>query len=251
MKACENYIDKMLLSLDGALSQQENDQLQEHLSHCEGCRCLYETYRNIDGGLLAMEVEPPEGLCQSVMQKIRQEKEKNRPVYILKRMKFSLTALAACLVLLVAGKLVGAPAVVEDAAAPQVHSAQSRIADAPVAAGDAALIPAHEEAGENEQNIPEDDAMVQGRMAVSEDFSDVLEALNRDGYRGDLVELMDMTQEQIYERFSQVETLLISSGDRVYQVSYEQFDQVQDEMNYGAVVSTDEVGDWVYLWIGD
>lgn len=266
MNACEEYIEKMILSLDGGLSEQEELALQAHLAVCEGCRCLYETYRNIDMGILGMEEAPPEGLTRSVMQEIRLEKEKARPVYYLKRMKFSLTALAACLVLLVAGRFVGTPVEVRDTASTQaqIPETMAAAADAPVVE-DTALMPGHDqtdiehavektmetaqEEAEAEKMLMEDGAMLQGRIGNSEKMSAVLEALNRDGYRGDLVELFDMTEAEIYERFPQAETLLISSGDRVYQVSWEKFDLAEPDMNYGSVVSTEEIGDWVYLWI--
>lgn len=265
MKACDCYIDQIILSLDGALAQAEEKQLQEHMACCEGCRCLYETYRNIDAGLFQHEEEAPEGLSKSVMQQIRLEKEKSRPIYYLKRMKFSLTALAACLVLLVAGKVFGTPDVVRDATEVQAQTPQTMAAtaEAPAVAEDTALMPAYDgtaEAAMEEKTTEitvaeaaeaqwDDGAMLQGRTGTSENFSAVLDALNRDGYRGDLVELFDMTEEEIYECFPQVETLVISSGDRVYQVSCEQFEQAEPDLAYGAVASTDEVGEWVFLWL--
>lgn len=65
MKACEEYIEKIVLSLDGELSEQEEKALEAHLAVCEGCRCLYRTYRNLDAGIQAMELEPPEGLVKA------------------------------------------------------------------------------------------------------------------------------------------------------------------------------------------
>lgn len=249
MKACEEYIEKIVLSLDGELSEQEEKALEAHLGVCEGCRCLYRTYRNLDAGIQDMELEPPEGLVKSVMQEIRLEQEKTRPIYYIKRMKFSLVALAACLVLVVAGKFVSLP---QEAAPDTPASQPETMAAEPETMEDTAWLPAHEEETAGEvmaETVMEDEMEIQGRSLTSEAMAHVLDALNRDGYRGDLVELFDMTEKEIYEKFPQAETLLISSGDRVYQISWEQFDAVEPEMNYGTVVSTDEVGDWVYLWI--
>lgn len=253
MKACEAYISHIVMHLDGTLPAEEEQALMEHLSCCQGCRTLYETYKNIDMGIAQMEEEPPSGLCQSVMRRIGQEKSKSSPLYYIKRMKFSLTALAACLVLLLAGKYVHFPQSNPETSNDEIPKTVATLdADAPVQLDGTALIPAYDPAsGENTQTVEDatDGAMAQGRSLTTPAMRQVLEALNQEGYCGDLVELFDMTTEDVPEQFPDAQTIHLTTGDTVYQISWAEFDAVESQMSYGTVVSTEETGESVFLWL--
>lgn len=275
MNACENYIDMILESVDGVLGETEEKALQEHLSCCEGCRALYESYGNIQNGILNMEEEAPEGLSEAVMGAIRQEKEKSSSIYYLKRAKFTLVAVAACLVIMVAGKFVdfssaSTGSVASDNAAvemrmmdaaPETEDAQ----EAPMALAEgAALIPAYdEEADENEEfateeatvEAPAEAAEAEDEFGAAQEETSVsamkmvLSGLEQDGYSGDLVELFDMTEAQLLERFPQAEKLKLSTGDVVYRIARDDLNAVVGDLFIGNVVSTDSIGEDAFLWM--
>ena len=267
MKACENYIEKIMESVDGMLSEAEEQALQAHLAQCEGCRGLYESYQNIQDGILSMEEDAPEGLTRAVMDSIRREKEKSSPIYYLKRAKFTLIALAACLVLVVAGNFVnfGSDATetvtTADVAPMEVMKAQpEEPAEAPVAMAEAetALIPAYDGTADMAAEEPaaaEEEAAVDEEMAVEasdpilDEIRVILAALEEEGYTGDLVQLYDMTEQTVFEEFPQAEKLELSSGHTLYRVEWTEFDAVADKMHYGYIFSTQVIGDHAYLWL--
>ena len=270
MKACESYIEKIMDSIDGLLNERDEQALQAHLAVCEGCRGLHESYRNIQDGILDLEEEPPDGLSGAVMSAIRQEKEKSSPIYYLKRAKFTLVALAACLVLVVAGKFVdfgsaetaSADTAVMEMRAVAEEAVPEEPAEVPMAVAEgAALMPAYE-VGEEETAVSEapeayatEDA-VEDKIGVGQTESDVetikavLDALMQDGLSGDLVELFGFTEDMLYEKLPETERLELSNGTMVYRVNREQFERVISGMNYGSVVSTDIPGEDVFLYIG-
>lgn len=281
MKACESYIEKIMESIDGELSEAEELELQQHMKSCEGCRALYESYRSIQNGILDMEEAPPAGLSGAVMGAIRQEKEKSSPIYYLKRAKFTLVAVAACLVVVVAGRFVDFGAA-ENASADTAtmemravaeEAAPEAPAEAPMAVAEgAALIPAYDGANTGETTTeeapaeeaaesPETEAYaveeaVEDKIGMSQPDSDIeairatLDALMQDGFSGDLVELFGFTEDMLYEKLPEAEKLELSDGTLVYRVSREQFERVISGMGYGAVVSTDTPGEDVFLYIG-
>lgn len=275
MKACENYIDMILESVDGALSESAEQALQEHLSSCEGCCVLYESYLNIQNGILDMEEEVPEGLSGAVMGAIRQEKEKSSPIYYLRCAKFTLVAVAACLVIVVAGKFVdfssaATESVVSDNAtveirmmdaAPETEEAQE--APMPLDEG-AALIPAYDEEAEETVEFATEEAAVEAPVEAAEADDEfgvaqeensisamkkVLSGLELDGYSGDLVELLGMREIKLMELFPQAETLELSTGDVVYRIAREDLNTVVGDLFIGNVVSTDSVGEDAFLWL--
>lgn len=240
MSSCQDFYDSILLKVDGELDEVRDTELQEHLASCPNCRSLYAAYRDIQSGVAEMEEAPPGDLTGAVMRRISQEKKKNTPVYAIKRMKFTLAAVAACFVLLVAGRFT--PFGGDGGVQTQETMAEAQAEAVP----ETALGTVY--AGEVETTL-DDGIMLQGRSSVSGEMASVLEALNQDGYRGDLVELFDMSEEDVMEQFPYVEKIMISSGHTVYQIPWDDFDAVEGQMSYGTVVSTEQVGDWVYLWL--
>ena len=273
MTDCNQYMEYMMLSLDGALEPEQEEELRRHLEECPRCRALYHSYMEINEGILEMEEEAPEGLTAAVMGSIRREKEKASPVYFLKRAKFTVIAAAACLVLVVAGRGIGmggstAPAAGETAqqarSEPAAEAATADITEAaPVyvyeeeteeAAAEAeaqatevpALMPAYEEgpAEAAAEEAAEDENTVGGVSAMG-----VLKALEADHRSGDLVVLSGSTTDDIFALFDTVWILDIPDGYRVYKVLREDFESVMDRLSWSDVVSTNPPGEDVYLYV--
>lgn len=272
MSACENQIEKILLSIDGELDDIQEKELQEHLAVCDGCRSLYLTYQNIQKGINDMNEEAPEGLTRSVMSAIRQEKEKSTPVYFLKRARFTLIAAAACLVLVFAGRNLDFSA---DTTSAETAAATGAVAEAAFEAQmpmtETALIPAYDPETEAAAVAEEEmetaaetftiaprigeetaDEEVDADFSVGGDLDEIrllLEMLEQAGYTGDLVQLKDTTEEAVYERFPACEKVELSDGTTVYRVPWAAFDAVADQMNYGHVFSTSVAGEYAFLWL--
>ncbi len=264
MNPCEEYLELMMLSLDGTLEQPREAELQAHLSCCDGCRSLYETYQNIDAGIQAMEEEPPEGLTKAVMTSIRREKEKSKPAYFIKRAKFTILAAAACLALVVVSRgfdfsantaesaETAAPEtaafLMEDAAITEVYE-EDAIAE--VAEETAAEEPRVQEAPvaevyETEAETIDPEFSVGGDVSALKPILEEMESL---GYNGDLVQLFDVTEQEVLERFSDCVTIVLSGGTVLYQVAWSDFDPVASEYDIGYVFSTQTIGDHAFLWL--
>lgn len=70
---CDQIYELLSAKLDGALSEEEQTQLQAHLDACADCRRLYDAMFVIEAQTKALETPAPEGLKRGVMYKIRQE----------------------------------------------------------------------------------------------------------------------------------------------------------------------------------
>lgn len=239
---CEKYIEIMMRELDGEATAAEKLELRGHLMNCERCRALYETYQNIDAGIMDMEEEAPEGLTEAVMGAVRQEKEKQSPLYFLKRYKFTVAAIAACFVLVVAGRGIGFGSAEEaDAASlarmePEAAVEEAAPAEAAMPAPEAALMPAY-------------DGVEVAATVGSVDHAAVLEALQKDHRSGDLVFLTGNTADDVFGLFGTIYILDIPDGYRVYRVLREDFEEVMDQLSFSDVVSTNPPGEDVYLYI--
>lgn len=104
MANCEFYLELMSQSLDGELTQQAQQALEEHLSQCADCRFLYQQLCEIHDERSAWEEqEVPEGFAQGVMDRIRALEEQPNPTKIIplwKRPQFkALGSVAACALL--------------------------------------------------------------------------------------------------------------------------------------------------------
>lgn len=276
MSACDAYLEKLLLSVDGELSSEEEEALQAHLKVCDRCRCLYSAYRDVQCGIVEMDETPPETLSASVMRQIRREKRSGKRS--IKNYRFTLLAAAACFVLVLAGKglnfggsSANAMMTTEDAVAQEAAPAEvadetalipaydpermERTAEAPQAMAETAETEATDEDAapveyavtEEAQDDPVD--KVFGVGEASDALSELRLLLEQKGYFGDLVEMQDMTEETLLEIFPECEKLIIDAYV-VYQVSCEDFEAVEPQMHYGTVVSTETLGDSVFLYLG-
>ncbi len=74
MMNCEQALEAISARLDGALSEEENRELETHLASCASCRALLKELTELEEGLETLLVEAPETLAPSVMRTIRAEK---------------------------------------------------------------------------------------------------------------------------------------------------------------------------------
>ena len=96
--ACDKYWELLSARLDGALSAEEERELEEHLAHCPDCRAVGAQLSALQGAFPELEEVPaPEGFTQGVMDRIRAEK-KVIPLFKCPQFR-ALAGLAACLVL--------------------------------------------------------------------------------------------------------------------------------------------------------
>lgn len=104
MANCEFYLKLMSQSLDGPLTAEAQQALDQHLSQCPDCRVLYRQLCEIHNEFSSWEErEVPEGFAQGVMDRVRAlEEQSKRPkvIPLWKRPQFkALGSIAACAVL--------------------------------------------------------------------------------------------------------------------------------------------------------
>ena len=99
MKPCEYYIELLSAGLDGMLSDEQEQELAEHLAACPACRELGPQLVAAHAAFPQMEeLQAPEGFAEGVMARVRaEEKAKPKVVPFFRRPAVkSLSALAAC-----------------------------------------------------------------------------------------------------------------------------------------------------------
>ena len=97
---CEQYQILISRRLDGELTADEREALQAHLASCPDCARLYAAFSAVSDTLRSDLEEPPSALRENVMGAVRAKKG---DIVRLRRRRVRLTALAACLALLVLG----------------------------------------------------------------------------------------------------------------------------------------------------
>ena len=71
----EEYFEQLCSnSVDGTLTDSEKQKLEEHLAECPSCAALKEDLEQMHSMLAVDETEPPAGLHDSIMERLRQEK---------------------------------------------------------------------------------------------------------------------------------------------------------------------------------
>lgn len=100
--ACDKYLELLSARLDGALTEAEEQALEEHLAACPDCRAVGAQLAALQGAFLELEEIPaPEGFARGVMNRIRASGPK-KVTPLFKRPRFrTLAGLAACFVLVV------------------------------------------------------------------------------------------------------------------------------------------------------
>mgnify|MGYP000336809331 CR=1 FL=1 len=70
----EEYFEQLCSnSVDGTLTDSEKQKLEEHLAECPSCAALKEDLEQMHSMLAGDETEPPAGLHDSIMERLRQE----------------------------------------------------------------------------------------------------------------------------------------------------------------------------------
>ena len=102
MEHCEEYLELISAAIDGQISPQARQTLNQHLAQCPGCRALYAAMAEDCAALSAVgESEPPEGFARAVMERVKAEpRTKVIPLFRRPRVKKLLTT-AACALLCV------------------------------------------------------------------------------------------------------------------------------------------------------
>lgn len=97
--ACDRYLELLSARLDGALTEAEERELEEHLAACPDCRAVGAQLSALRGAFPELEEDaPPEGFARGVMDRIRAEEQK-KVIPLFKRPQVrALAGLAACLV---------------------------------------------------------------------------------------------------------------------------------------------------------
>ena len=104
MLTCEEALERMSEALDGPLSLEDRQALDEHLESCPECRAAYEALFQMEDALREIgETPAPAELSAQVMARIRSEQTKSRrPIPLWKQARWrNLAGLAACAVLCV------------------------------------------------------------------------------------------------------------------------------------------------------
>lgn len=102
MISCERAWELLNLQLDGALSPQEEQELEEHLASCPACRKEREELAQMSQALRGLgEVQVPADFTQRVMEQVRAESQEKPKVISLQRRRWTRTlmGLAACALL--------------------------------------------------------------------------------------------------------------------------------------------------------
>lgn len=100
--SCERAWELLSLQLDGALSPQEEQELEEHLESCPACRKERRELAQMNQALRGLgEVEAPADFTQRVMDQVRAESQETPKVIPLRRRPQvrALVGLAACALL--------------------------------------------------------------------------------------------------------------------------------------------------------
>lgn len=101
MISCERAWELLNLQLDGALSPQEEQELEKHLASCPACQKEREELAQMSQALRGLgEVQVPADFTQRVMEQVRAEsQEKPKVIPLLRRQVRALAGLAACALL--------------------------------------------------------------------------------------------------------------------------------------------------------
>lgn len=78
MCTCDRALELINEKIDQCISQENEAVLRSHLSECDECRGIYETYSLIQQDLLALEEEPPENFAGQVMFRVKAEQQKKK-----------------------------------------------------------------------------------------------------------------------------------------------------------------------------
>lgn len=101
--SCDRYLELLSARLDGALTEDEERELEAHLAACPACRAAGAQLAALQGAFDELEdAEAPEGFARGVMDRVRAAEAEKKVVPLFRRPRFrALAGLAACAVLAV------------------------------------------------------------------------------------------------------------------------------------------------------
>lgn len=261
MKACPDYIDLMMRSLDREAAPEEEKQLRDHLAQCEACCALYETYQQINAGLAASEEEPPETLHRAVMRSIQSEKRQHGPAAWLHRFRFTAVAAVAAVLVLIFARFVPADTTVVQSAA-----STARSADVAVPSVEAELRPAAaegetldtaavaeetaEEPVEAEELSPEYDGAVAATVregGLDAELNRLVSALHDAGLQGDVCIISGITTEDLEQILSAFAVKKLDSGEIVYEADQAEVRSAVESGVLNVDAMNQEEGQFSYL----
>jgi len=242
MNRCDYYQELISRMLDGELSQQESQDLAEHLESCSECSLVYSAFSALSETMGEDLDEAPESLHLNVMAELRRQEiiKKNKKA---RRIKHLLAA-AACLVLVVAAGSYTLPKLSADSAMVSSDAVSLDAAPAEAAAPELFRItpdsmdvlpaPAAEEAAFAEPTEAEqsEDAAANEAAAVQEDISESQADTAVTSYtdsiivwlaQADMALLMDMLAGEELESFlteADCPTYIVSSDNAIINVYF-------------------------------
>ncbi|MBE6954514.1 MAG: hypothetical protein E7449_01205 [Ruminococcaceae bacterium] len=92
MCTCDRALELINEKIDQCISQENDAVLRSHLSACDECRSVYESYSLIQQDLLTLEEEPPENFAGQVMFRVMAEQQKKKS----RKVPFRIIGTAAC-----------------------------------------------------------------------------------------------------------------------------------------------------------
>ena len=103
----EHFEYELLISclLDGEITPQEKEKLDEHLRQCPECAALLEELRADAEGLRALSPEPPKALLEGVMHEIKPQRQEKKKAKILSFRSIAAIAAAAAVIICAAAVL--------------------------------------------------------------------------------------------------------------------------------------------------
>ena len=276
MRACERYIDLMMRSIDRETTPREEAELRAHMDQCAACRALYEAYRAVDTGISALEEEPPETLTAAVMNSIHTEQQQKSPKHLLRRFRFTAIAAVAAVLVLVFARFQPDAASVTGNNMRAASSASDAVPQAEYqTAGDAAWMPAPEEAAAEEtmedamedaapeecapetaempMAIAEDDAGTVAARKSSDDsgLSEQADALHALGRSGDILLVSGVSDETLQALFPEAAVIDLETGRTVYEVAADAVETAVSAGELTIMERFEDVGDLCYLLLDD
>ena len=286
MKACEEYVALMMLSMDGEASQEELNALHDHLEKCDACRALYERYLEIDAAISETEVEPPDQLHAAIMNSIHRERARNQSAQWLKRYRFTAVAAVLALVVLVGAKVTmnvsqedSGAAVAEDMIAaeeelePQEAPMMAALQEAPAAPAEDGVAEAAAEAVEAPAQTPgpvESPETQTTAKASAEQMADAAsgitagetelgsggdgtsfltctEAVRKAGYSGRVLYIKNASREDLERAFPDMTEIVLEDGIVIYEIKESELETAETQFDVASDYSSESDADGRYF----
>lgn len=177
MEHCEHFMELLSQSLDGPLSQSDQQALQQHLDACPECRLLSQQLFEIQNEFHTWEEQDvPAGFTEGIMDRIRALEEAPKVVPLWKHPQVKLLgSIAACALICVGIWRMGTPNVTEDLALSTETAAPAAAASEPISYGiNASAAADHAEPNTKQGQAPAEAAVPSPTSldGLTEDYAD-------------------------------------------------------------------------------